>query len=53
VAEGAAYPVASPSALGALGYHKDQVRPLPRAWLATLPRGPVLHTLRAPGVPGG
>jgi Type VII secretion system ESX-1, transport TM domain B len=49
VAEGAAYPIASTSALGALGYRKEQVRPLPRAWLATLPRGPLLRTLKAPG----
>ena len=53
VAEGAAYPIASASALAALGYQKEQIRPLPRAWLATLPRGPVLRTLRAPGNPGG
>jgi Type VII secretion system ESX-1, transport TM domain B len=53
VAEGAAYQIASPSALSALGYQKEQLRPLPRGWLATLPRGPALRTLRAPGNPGG
>jgi hypothetical protein len=49
VAEGVAYPVASESALGALGYQQEQVRPLPAAWLAMLPRGPTLRTLEAPG----
>jgi len=48
VAEGVAYPVASESALGALGYQQEQVRPLPAAWLAMLPRGPMLRTLKAP-----
>jgi hypothetical protein len=53
VAEGAAYRIASPSALSALGYQKEQLRPLPRGWLAALPRGPALRTLRTPGNPGG
>jgi ESX secretion system ATPase EccB len=48
VAEGVAYPVASESALGALGYQEEQVRTLPRAWLRMLPRGPSLRTLKAP-----
>jgi hypothetical protein len=48
VAEGVAYPVTSASALGALGYQPEQVRPLPAAWLAMLPRGPTLRTLKAP-----
>jgi Type VII secretion system ESX-1, transport TM domain B len=42
VADGAAYPVPSEAALGALGYATDQVRLLPKAWLAALPRGPTL-----------
>jgi hypothetical protein len=53
VTEGVAYPVASESALTALGYQPRQVQPLPRPWLATLPRGPSLRTLRAPSGPGG
>jgi hypothetical protein len=42
VADGTAYPIPSESAIGALGYTRQQVRPLPRPWLAALPRGPVL-----------
>jgi hypothetical protein len=53
VAEGAAYRIASFSALSALGYQKEQVRPLPRGWLAALPKGPALRILRAPGSLGG
>ena len=53
VAEGAAYRIASLSALSALGSQTEQVRPLPRGWLAALPKGPALRILRAPGSPGG
>jgi Type VII secretion system ESX-1, transport TM domain B len=53
VTEGVAYPVVSESALAALGYQKEQVRPLPRAWLRMLPRGPSLRTLKAPSGLGG
>jgi type VII secretion protein EccB len=53
VAEGVAYPVADESTLGALGYRRQQVQPLPRPWLGTLPTGPPLRTLRSPGGLGG
>jgi Type VII secretion system ESX-1, transport TM domain B len=48
VTQGVAYPVDSESALGALGYQQEQIQPLPRPWLSTLPEGPSLRTLRAP-----
>jgi Type VII secretion system ESX-1, transport TM domain B len=46
VADGTAYPIPEESSLGALGYADTEVRPLPRAWLAALPRGPVLAAPR-------
>jgi hypothetical protein len=46
VTAGVAYPVTSDGALGALGYQREQARPLPPAWLAALPRGPALEVQR-------
>jgi hypothetical protein len=46
VTAGAAYPVVSQAALGALGYGAEQARTLPPRWLAALPRGPALVSPR-------
>ena len=49
VTGGVLYPVPSAEALSALGYQQDQVQPLHRSWLAALPKGPSLVSLK----PGG